>query len=453
MFNSELFVNRRDVSLSLRFGFIGLGQAGGKMVDAFYELTDKQGKPHYQGMAVNSFSGDLKALKNVPEFHRYGLKGYEKGCARDPRLGYQALEEHDNNKRVFEMMERIFADAEFIFICAGLGGGTGTGTLLPMIDYVKYLGKPAGVIITIPRNADSMEEKANALEVLMQLDGMISRGEVAAVIPVPNEKLYRDYLLANKQGLIKNDVDWKQDSNRKIAGILHEINIATALASSDAFDSGDFQKILLQSGCLQFTKTKVHSRMESMEELAGSISRSIKNDSMLASGFDHDTASHLGVIIFRPRNMKHSSVYNDMQVKDLIEKELKKAAPHTLGEYTGLLEWESDYVLIYTVIGGLALPGCCYDLEKEVEDHRAKILAARKDRQPLGFKSEAVVSSISMVKTDTAVPKTNPFAKDAGKNPFRSKEKGEENQEKEHFLGKNNGDMPGFARKVPWGSQ
>lgn len=420
----EMFVNRRNAQISIKFGLVGLGQAGGKIVDSMYSIQDKDKKPYYSAIAVNSFVGDLKALKNIPESHRYVLKGFEKGCARDPRLGYEALESNDNNKNIYGMMERQFEDSEYILLCAGLGGGTGTGILLNMIEYASYLGKPVGIIITLPRQSDSIEEKSNALEVLIQLREKM-KDQIAAIIPVDNEKLYQEYLAANRAGKIAGDVDWKEDSNRRIAEAIHEINICTAMASSEAFDSADFTKILTAGGSVQLTKTKIPAKeMESWEELSIAMQSSLEEDNLLCSSFNYASATHLGTSILRPHHRLQKQKYNDLMLKDIIDKELKNIAPNALGYYTGLLEWESDYLLVYSIIGGMDLPYSVFNLDQAIQEHHQRLEKAYSTMPEFTFKNSQGISDISRTRGhfQHSKEKANPF--ESGRkstNPFENK--------------------------------
>lgn len=52
----------------LKFGFLGFGQGGGRLVDALLPLSDQ-----YVGMAVNTAINDLEALQHIPDGYRMQL--------------------------------------------------------------------------------------------------------------------------------------------------------------------------------------------------------------------------------------------------------------------------------------------------------------------------------------------------------------------------------------------
>src|SRR6266571_1106186 len=100
------------------------------------------------------------------------------GAGGDPELGYQAAVES-----VDEIREAL-ADARMIFICAGLGGGTGSGAA----PYVAQLAREAGALVvafsTLPFSFEGKRRNAQAREALARLN------EVAnAVICFENDQM------------------------------------------------------------------------------------------------------------------------------------------------------------------------------------------------------------------------------------------------------------------------
>ena len=94
----------------LNMGFLGFGQAGGKLVDAFLNLSDK-----YEGIAVNTAVNDLASLEFVPESHRYALHGSAFGAGRTPDVAYDAILQPDNAPEITELAQRVFKDMDYIW--------------------------------------------------------------------------------------------------------------------------------------------------------------------------------------------------------------------------------------------------------------------------------------------------------------------------------------------------
>jgi cell division protein FtsZ len=85
------------------------------------------------------------------------------GAGGDPELGYDAAAESADEIR------EALADARMIFVCAGLGGGTGSGAA----PYVAQLAREAGALVvafvTLPFTFEGKRRNAQAREALARL--------------------------------------------------------------------------------------------------------------------------------------------------------------------------------------------------------------------------------------------------------------------------------------------
>ena len=100
------------------------------------------------------------------------------GAGGDPELGYQAAVESADEIR------EALADARMIFVCAGLGGGTGSGAA----PYIAQLACEAGALVvafaTLPFSFEGKRRNAQAREALARFN------EVAnAVICFENDQM------------------------------------------------------------------------------------------------------------------------------------------------------------------------------------------------------------------------------------------------------------------------
>jgi cell division protein FtsZ len=86
------------------------------------------------------------------------------GAGGDPDLGYQAAVEST------EEVREALSDANVIFVCAGLGGGTGSGAA----PYVAQLAREAGALViafvTLPFTFEGKRRNAQAREALARLN-------------------------------------------------------------------------------------------------------------------------------------------------------------------------------------------------------------------------------------------------------------------------------------------
>jgi cell division protein FtsZ len=120
-----------------------------------------------EGAEVLAVNTDVQSLASSVAAHKVQLgrtvtRGL--GAGGDPELGYQAA---------FESTEEIreaLTGARMIFICAGLGGGTGSGAA----PYVAHLAGEAGALVlafaTLPFAFEGRRRNAQAREALARLN-------------------------------------------------------------------------------------------------------------------------------------------------------------------------------------------------------------------------------------------------------------------------------------------
>lgn len=113
----------------MRVFFIGFGQAGGKLVDMFIEQDKKAAIRSFRGIAVNTARTDLMGLNNIELKDRILIgqtvvKGH--GVGTDNVTGAKiTADEIDSIINIID--NRGTHDIDAFVICAGLGGGTGSG--------------------------------------------------------------------------------------------------------------------------------------------------------------------------------------------------------------------------------------------------------------------------------------------------------------------------------------
>lgn len=186
--------------------FVGAGQAGSAIVDALFEFTDDSllglfsspdistlGTP----MAFNSTIRDLENLSNIPESNQLGIAeqhglversepGFEEkvtgGFGRNPVKADEVMSQYDDE--VESALERHFGggppagdegdeedapspdtaanNIDFVFLCLGLGGGTGCGIGPHLARQIKeYTDGHAQVIgiAILPNTGGAVETK------------------------------------------------------------------------------------------------------------------------------------------------------------------------------------------------------------------------------------------------------------------------------------------------------
>ena len=139
---------------------VSVGGAGSNALDRI--VLD--GLEKAEMVAINT---DVQSLASSVAAHKVQLgramtRGL--GAGGDPELGYQAAAESAGEIR------EALADARMIFICAGLGGGTGSGAA----PYVAQLAREAGSLVvafvTLPFSFEGKRRAAQAREALARLN-------------------------------------------------------------------------------------------------------------------------------------------------------------------------------------------------------------------------------------------------------------------------------------------
>lgn len=123
-----------------RMTVVGCGGAGQNMVDWLYS----KGVDGAEIIAINTDLQDLK-LKNADKKILVGkevTRGL--GAGGDPRKGEEAAKES-----IAEIKEAL-TGSDMVFVCAGMGGGTGTGTASIVAKVAKDMGAIVIGVTTMP---------------------------------------------------------------------------------------------------------------------------------------------------------------------------------------------------------------------------------------------------------------------------------------------------------------
>lgn len=215
--------------IGLKFGFIGLGQAGGNIANEFAALG-------YKAIAVNTSSTDLELLDNIGKNYRMLINVGIQGAGKNPDVGREALETRIDE--VWELVTTVFDDIDKIFLCAGLGGGTGSGMLPLMAEILCEQGLEVGVITTFPSDIESARVKVVALSTFQKLTEIEG---VTSIFAIDNKKASERLPgvgMSSKYKLL----------NRKMSTHLDSINKLSIQPSLLAFDAKDLEVALKTRG-------------------------------------------------------------------------------------------------------------------------------------------------------------------------------------------------------------
>lgn len=125
----------------MRVFFIGFGQAGGKIVDMFIEQDKRAPVRSFRGIAVNTARTDLMGLKHIELRDRILIgqtvvKGH--GVGTDNVTGAKITAD-EIDSIINTVDTRGTHDIDAFVVCAGLGGGTGSGGSPVLCRHLKRI--------------------------------------------------------------------------------------------------------------------------------------------------------------------------------------------------------------------------------------------------------------------------------------------------------------------------
>jgi cell division protein FtsZ len=164
-----------DVQRFAKIKILGLGGGGGNAVSSMINTGQIQG---VEFVAVNT---DAQALLTNPSPTKVQIgealtRGL--GAGGNPDIGRQAAEEST------QKLEDVLSGSDMVFLTAGMGGGTGSGSILVAATVAKKLGALTVAVVTKPFQFEGSRRMMIAEEAVEEL-----KDKVDALIVIPNQRL------------------------------------------------------------------------------------------------------------------------------------------------------------------------------------------------------------------------------------------------------------------------
>ena len=153
---------------------IGLGGGGSNAVNRMMAAR-------FTGVEFIIANTDVQALRASPALTKIQLGARLTnglGAGSDPEIGRNAAQEDR------EQIKQILQGADMVFVTAGLGGGTGTGSAPVVAAVAKELGILTVAVVTKPFSFEGRRRAQQAEAGLGEL-----RSVVDTLITIPNERL------------------------------------------------------------------------------------------------------------------------------------------------------------------------------------------------------------------------------------------------------------------------
>jgi len=217
---------------ALNCAFIGLGGGGGKLAKAFLDLGFNK------TILVNTTEKDQP--DDVEEDHFLLIPGAD-GVGKNVELGTTVLEE--NSALVEDALRTKVGNVDWIFVCAGGGGGTGSSAACLTDSLNRHLKSVQGsgrvvYIVTTP----SAQELLNPT-IKSNSEYLVSSISEQPHIILDNEKQLK--LLRGKVGML----GMYPAANKAFAKMLgHVLKLASESSTIQTFDSKDLESCLRSTG-------------------------------------------------------------------------------------------------------------------------------------------------------------------------------------------------------------
>ena len=334
---------------STHYAWIGAGQCGGRLVKSFYDLGYKK------VLAVNTTHHDLDLL-DIPKNQKFLMDIGEKGAGKDIERGKEAVHQHQQD--ILHLARQTFGSkVDHIMICLGAGGGTGSGSVVGLVEiaerYARYIGmnnpnKNVGVIMTLPTvgEASSPLVAENAYKVAWELGQLATSGKISPLIIVDNDKINKMYPGMTVKAF------WPSINNT-VASLFDIFNKLSAMSSQyTSFDPVDYHSIMESGGCAIMGLTKV-TKFSDKFTLSEAVKKNLEK-TLLAGGFDLTSSKVSGCIAVGGRKLMASAKGLQDNIDyafDVLSEITGKATIHR-----GIYEDNRESLRVYTIIGGLNSP-------------------------------------------------------------------------------------------------
>lgn len=342
---AEPEVEADQKKVAINFGFIGLGQAGGKIANEFYRLG------YRRILAINTASNDLTGLE-IPK-RRQLVLGDGAGAGKNPQRGSDAV--RTQREDVLSLMKRSFGDqVDRILVLASGGGGTGCGGSIEMVriaqDYMKSLGKSGnrtvGVLLALPKDSEKGASQSNAAGLVTELFELAKK-DLAPLIIVDNEQIARQW----PNSSVSQIFDF---ANKNICGLLDIFNtLAVRESQYSSFDKADLNSVL-DTGAVCFGTTTL-TQVGQSHEISDAIRQNL-NKGLLVEGVDLSTSKAGAGVLVGSKDILNSipNSFVDEAFKTLAR--VMGSDKKIITIHQGMFETNKPKLFLYTICGGWDLP-------------------------------------------------------------------------------------------------
>src|SRR5262245_37443206 len=322
-----------DFEVAFKLAFLGAGQGGGRIAAAFYKLG------YRRVCAFNTTAADFKGLPE--ELAKLALPAG--GAGKDTGLAARLLEEHRDE--VGDHMLRAWGnDIDYAFICAALGGGTGSGTVAGLVELARRRTPRVGAVVSLPPAREGQRQCVNALSAFKALLAL----QVSPLVVIDNARVHAIY----KPGFL----DLYGVANNAVVQLLHLFNQLAAVHSElITFDAAELGQLLdggiVTMGAADLAVAQIQSPADVSTAIRERLAASVLVE------VDLKTSSKAGCLFVASEDVlrQFSQDYFDAGFEQL-ERLVSGRGRADAVVHRGVYPFPTDGVQCYTMLSGLAPP-------------------------------------------------------------------------------------------------
>ena len=329
-------------------GIVGCGQGGGRICEAFYSLG------YENALAINTAPQDLKHL-SLSDDQKLLLESDRQGAGKDPSVSKKLATQ--SHSEIISKMAHNFGEVDRIFVCVSAGGGTGTGSCIPVVqtakDYLESIGltdseRRVGIIVSTPTDGEgrSRAVSRNAFVLLNEISKLAKDKQISPAILIENEKIKTVF-----PGLKMREF-WpvSNSSVAKMFDIFNSLPCQDSMFSS--FDPADFENVMSAHGFMTIGGTRIVDDYTA-ESMVKAFEKNLEH-TIISSGYRlGDSKSGACVIC-----ISEDVVDEEPGLMDEIDKAMDEVSVKMGSDYIhrGIYISDDEGITVYSIIGGLPQP-------------------------------------------------------------------------------------------------
>lgn len=323
-----------DYDVAFKVALIGVGEGGGRIAETFW----KQG--YRRVCAVNTAQQDLQGLED--SILKLDLRA--NGAGQDMEKGQRLISAASGE--IWDLLLRAIPDnPDYLLVCASLGGGTGSGGVVPVLNLCRRFmqerglsDKRVGAVVSLPNPYEGQRTARNAVTAFNKLHAL----GPSPLIVIDNQRIEKLYQVGATKLF--------GCCNEQVVKMFHLFNqLAARRSRLVTFDRADCAS-LLDNGLICFGASPV-TNYESQADITSCIREQLA--ATVLADVDLTTGDKAGCIFVGGEDLLEQIPMDHLGAAfTSLTRQLRDDSVIYRGIYVG----KSPDLRCYSLISGLARP-------------------------------------------------------------------------------------------------